>query len=167
MVLATIGCASGRKWTKPTITAARPNSGFDFRIRGLLLSRRHKPVVRIDVWSFTKESKLWELETANHSKAPPTNSKLVYGNVPSTMEQTFPSSDEPPRRIDEGESIIVRIEYIDDVFIAPGSGRDAKLFRKTQKGFVIMPVDPEDVDRLINAWQDPEWAQRYEEWINE
>jgi hypothetical protein len=132
MLFAIIGCSHGRKWTKPTINAARPNSDLDFQIRDLLLSKYLKLVVRIDVWSFTEGTKLWKLETVAWSEAPLVDSKLVYGDVPSRMRQTFPSSNVPPRRIDEGEAIIVRIEYIDDHFLGPGSGTDAKLFRKTQ-----------------------------------
>ena len=139
MVFALIGCSHGRKWTKPTVSAARPDSDVDFRIRDLLVSKSLKPVVRIDVWSFTEASKLWELETVDWSEAPLAESKLVYGKVPSRMRQAFPSSNEPPRRIDQGEAIIVRITYIDDQFLTPGSGADTKLFRKTLKGFVTLP----------------------------
>jgi len=46
---------------------------------------------------------------------------------------------EPPP-INDGELVIVSIQYIDDHFMAPGMGGDAKLFRKTSVGLEAVDI---------------------------
>lgn len=149
MSISLFGCSQARKWTKPTIAAAHTESDVDFEIRDLLLSKYLRPVLGIDVWSFTAGAKLWELGTDDWSGAPLADSNLVYGEVPSRMTQLFPSSNSVPRRIDEGEAVIVRITYLDDSWLGPSTNADTKLFRKTQNGFALLPGHT-DVERLIH-----------------
>lgn len=116
--------------------------------RSLIRTLLHGPkaVDGIEVWSHSRDIKLWNVINRYHHRS--LRNSVAYGQVPPRMRQSFPELGEAPLPIAEGELIIVRIEFLDDYFISPGRGNDTRAFRKTGGVFAEEPL-PEDFRDLV------------------